>query len=99
MIQNNNPSEQLTKLQKKVEGLERKIRELETSLSVPRPKEKLLSTAEACLYLNVSRMTLYRYMDEGLLAYNMVGKQRRFALTELDRFMDRDRKDALPSIL
>jgi len=44
-------------------------------------------------------MTLYRYMDEGLLAYNMVGKQRRFALTELDRFMDRDRKDALPSIL
>lgn len=99
MIQNNNPSEQLTKLQKKVEGLERKIRDLETSLSVPRPKEKLLSTAEACLYLNVSRMTLYRYMDEGLLAYNMVGKQRRFALTELDRFMDRDRKDALPSIL
>ena len=99
MIQNNNPSEQLTKLQKKVEGLERKIRDLETSLSVPRPKEKLLSTAEACLYLNVSRMTLYRYMDEGLLAYNMVGKQRRFALTELDRFIDRDRKDALPSIL
>ena len=99
MSQNNNPSEQLTKLQKKVEGLERKIRDLETSLSVPRPKEKLLNTAEACLYLNVSRMTLYRYMDEGLLAYNMVGKQRRFALTELDRFMDRDRKDALPSIL
>lgn len=99
MIQNNNPSEQLTKLQKKVEGLERKIRDLETSLSVPRPKEKLLNTAEACLYLNVSRMTLYRYMDEGLIAYNMVGKQRRFALTELDRFMDRDRKDALPSIL
>ena len=99
MIQNNNPSEQLTKLQKKVEGLERKIRDLETSLSVPRPKEKLLNTAEACLYLNVSRMTLYRYMDEGLLAYNTVGKQRRFALTELDRFMDRDRKDALPSIL
>ncbi|MDC1537964.1 helix-turn-helix domain-containing protein [Schleiferiaceae bacterium] len=72
---------------------------METSLSVPRPKEKLLSTAEACLYLNVSRMSLYRYMDEGLLAYNMVGKQRRIALTELDRFMDRDRKDALPSIL
>lgn len=99
MIQNNNPSEQLTKLQKKVEGLERKIRDLETSLLLPRPKEKLLSTAEACLYLNVSRMTLYRYMDEGLLAYNMVGKQRRFALTDLDRFMDRDLKDALPSIL
>ena len=44
-------------------------------------------------------MSLYRYMDEGLLAYSMVGKQRRIALTELDRFMDRDRNDALPSIL
>ena len=99
MQQTNNSSEELSKLKKKVDGLERKIRELETSLSVPRPKEKLLGTAEACLYLNVSRMSLYRYMDEGLLAYNMVGKQRRIALTELDRFMDRDRKDALPSIL
>ena len=99
MQHTNNSSEELTKLKKKVDGLEQKVRELETSLSVPRPKEKLLSTAEACLYLNVSRMSLYRYMDEGLLAYNMVGKQRRIALTELDRFMDRDRKDALPSIL
>ena len=80
MIQNNHPSEQLTKLQKKVEGLERKIRDLEASLSVPRPKEKLLNTAEACMYLDVGRTSLYRYMDEGLLAYTMVGKQRRFAL-------------------
>ena len=99
MIQNNHPSEQLTKLQKKVEGLERKIRDLEASLSVPRPKEKLLNTAEACMYLDVGRTSLYRYMDEGLLAYTMVGKQRRFALKDFDRFMDRDRKDALPSIL
>jgi len=51
------------------------------------------------MYLDVGRTSLYRYMDEGLLAYTMVGKQRRFALKDLDRFMDRDRKDALPSIL
>ena len=99
MIQNHHSSEQLTKLLKKVEGLERKVRDLETRFSLPRPKEKLLSTAEACMYLNVGRTSLYRYMNEGLLAYIMVGKQRRIALTELDRFMDRDRKDALPSIL
>ena len=99
MQHTNNSSDELSKLKKKVNGLERKIRELEKTLSVPRPKEKLLGTAEACLYLNVSRMSLYRYMDEGLLAYNMVGKQRRISLTELDRFMDLDRKDALPSIL
>lgn len=99
MQNTNNSTEELSKLKKKVDGLERKIRELETRLAVPRPKERLLSTAEACLYLNVSRMTLYRYMDEGLLAYNMVGKQRRFALTALDRFMDRGGKEALPSIL
>ena len=98
MIQNHHSSEQLTKLLKKVEGLERKVRDLKPG-SLPRPKEKLLSTAEACMYLNVGRTSLYRYMNEGLLAYIMVGKQRRIALTELDRFMDRDRKDALPSIL
>jgi len=67
---------------------------LETRLAVPRPEERLLGTAEACLYLEVGRSSLYRYMDEGLLAYTMVGKQRRFALTELDRFMDRQQKDA-----
>ena len=44
--------------------------------------------------MEVGRSSLYRYMDEGLLAYTMVGKQRRFALTELDRFMDRQQKDA-----
>lgn len=99
MIQNNHPSKQLTMLQKKVEGLERKVGELESRLSIPRPKEKLLNTAEACMYLDVGRTSLYRYMDGGLLSYTMVGKQRRFALQELDRFMDRDRKDALPSIL
>jgi len=99
MQHTSNSTEELSKLQKKVDSLERKVRELEISLSVPRPKEKLLGTADACLYLDVSRMSLYRYMEEGLIAYQLVGKQRRIALTELDRFMNRDRKDALPSIL
>jgi excisionase family DNA binding protein len=94
-----NPTDELKKLQKKVDSLERKIGELETLLSVPRPKERLLGTAEACRYLEIGRSSLYRYIQNGMLGYSLVGKQRRFALTELDRFMDRRQTNALPSIL
>ena len=95
----NKPNDDLSRLQGKVEGLEQKIKDLESRLARPRPQKRLLGTKEACMYLNVSRMTLYRYMNEGILAYNMVGKQRRIALSDLDELLERSRKESLPTIL
>jgi len=93
------PNNDLSKLESKVENLEKKLGDLELRLALPRPKERLLGTKEACLYLEVSRTSLYRYMDEGILAYNRVGKQRRIALSDLDKFIERIRKEASPTIL
>ena len=83
----------------KVDKLEKKVASLEQHIDRVRPKEKLLEISQACLYLEVSRMTLYRYMDQGLLGYTKVGKTRRIALAELDKFISGSRIEAKPSIL
>jgi excisionase family DNA binding protein len=50
----------------------------------PEPaEEKLLTTAEACEYLRVSKPTLHRWKREGLIAHVRIGNNIRYKLTDL----------------
>lgn len=93
------PHPELGRLRNRIEELERKLDDLEKRFASPRPSRKFLNTKEACSYLEIGRTTLYRYMDHGLLAYHLVGGQRRLTITDLDEFLERNRQEPLPSIL
>ena len=51
----------------------------------PRP----LTTAEACEFLRCSRWTLRKFCREGQIRPKRVGRQLRYSLRELERFLDR----------
>lgn len=57
---------------------------------------KLLTAAEAAKYLGVTRSTLYKYKEAGLLAYHKIGSMRfRISIEDLDRFIERRRVPAI----
>lgn len=50
----------------------------------PQPtEEKLLTTAEACEYLRVSKPTLHRWKRESLIAHVRIGNNIRYKLSDL----------------
>jgi excisionase family DNA binding protein len=53
------------------------------------PEETWLTMSQAMQYLQVSRRTLYRLMDEGMLPYYRITgtRQRRFKRSDLDQLM------------
>ena len=48
----------------------------------------LLTTKEACEYLNISRATLYKLIREGKLKPLKIGRSTRFDRRDLDRFIE-----------
>ena len=50
-------------------------------------KNELLTVAETCRYLKISPRTLYRYIQERQLPGFKLGKERRFARTDLERWL------------
>ena len=50
-----------------------------------------LSTAEAAKYLGITSRTLYRFIDEGLIAGYRFGRVIRLKQTDVDAFIDASR--------
>lgn len=50
---------------------------------------KLITVAEACERLSVSRSLLYKEMDGGRLGYVKIGRARRIRETDLDALVER----------
>ncbi|GMV48675.1 helix-turn-helix domain-containing protein [Nitrospirales bacterium NOB] len=50
-------------------------------------KNELLTVAETCRYLKISPRTLYRYIQERQLPGFKLGKEWRFARTDLERWL------------
>lgn len=50
-----------------------------------------LSTAEAAKYLGITSRTLYRFIDEGLIAGYRFGRVIRLRQTDVDAFIDASR--------
>ena len=53
--------------------------------------EELFTVKEACEYLRLSRRTLYKYMEDGVLPYYVVGPggRRRLKRQDLDSLVTR----------
>lgn len=51
------------------------------------PKNELLTVAETCRYLKISPRTLYRYIQDRRLPGFKLGKEWRFARTDLERWL------------
>jgi excisionase family DNA binding protein len=51
--------------------------------------EDLLSVEDACKFLSVSRMTLYRQMDSGKLRYTRIGRLRRIPKQAVAELIER----------
>ena len=58
-------------------------------------KNELLTVAETCRYLNVSVRTLNRYIRERRLPGFKLGKEWRFARTDLDQWLQ-ERPGSIP---
>ena len=53
--------------------------------------EPLYTVEEACKFLKVSRQTLYRYMDDGLLEYVEIPAGRRFRREHLEGLLSKSK--------
>lgn len=56
--------------------------------------ERLLTSKEACDYLQVSRSTLHKLLKTGKLKGVKVGRQWRFSSDDVRRFLDEQRAAA-----
>lgn len=54
---------------------------------------QLLTPKQTAAMLNVSLSTLYRLKDRGLLPFHCIGGGVRFAISDLERFLESCRKD------
>lgn len=52
------------------------------------PKRRLFKFREACQYLSVSEHTLNDMIDDGLIPCYRLGREKRFRLEELDKFIE-----------
>ena len=52
---------------------------------------KMLSTADAAKYLGITSRTLYRFIDEGLIAGYRFGRVIRLKQTDVDAFIEASR--------
>ena len=70
----------LVKLDEIREGLHKQVN--------PSPiQERYLTNAEVCDLLKVSRRTLQRYRDEGLIAFSQVGATIRYKAADVEQFL------------
>ena len=69
---------------------------IEVIQSTPFPSDYLISLPEACKLLDISDATIRRYIKDGKLpAYNF-GKEYKFKLNEISKFIDSTRVEIKP---
>jgi excisionase family DNA binding protein len=68
---------------------------------MPKPQEnseEWLTTKDACAYLKVSQMTIFRWMKSGKLAHYKIGNALRFKQEDLDALANKVQSDHSPTI-
>jgi hypothetical protein len=85
------PEEDFSRLLERLDSLEHKI----DSLTTTNAGSKLLySIPDACEFLKVSKRTLQRYRDEGLLSFTQVSGKIMFQGTDIEAFLNGNRVEA-----
>ena len=74
----------------KIANLEKKVDELNTGIS----SIGLFTIKEACDFLKVSKRTLQRYRDEGLLSFTQVTGKIMFQRADIEAFLNSNHVDA-----
>ncbi len=62
---------------------------------LPPTKPRLMSVNQLCAALCMGRTKAYQLMDEGAIAYVMLGGVRRIPVTEVERIVSEARRAAL----
>lgn len=83
----------------RINQLENEIFRLKENMHVENLRNRYLDINCASNYLGISPRSFYRIMERGELGYTMVGKHRKFLLTELDAYIQKQSTSALGSIL
>ena len=85
-------------LQKRIAQLESQVQKLFELTQEPQ-KEKYMDVASACTFLGISRVGIYRLMRKGELGFTHIGQQRRILISELTKYINKNKVNALPTIL
>lgn len=97
--ENNKPELQYEQLHKRIMQLESQVEKLIEVTTEPQQKEKFMDVASACRFLGISRVGIYRLMKKGELGFIHIGQQRRILISELIKYTNKNKINALPSIL
>lgn len=84
---------------RKLENINQLLEGKVGSLMNSRRNDSLLSTEQACAYLEVSRTEIYRITKKGSLAYTKRGGRRFYSIEELDKFKEGVYYPAVKSII
>jgi len=99
MWQENNKSEpNYEQLQMRILQLESQVEKLLGSTQ-EHQKDNYLDVESASKFLGISRMGIYRLMKKGDLGFIHIGQQRRILISELNKYTQKKKVNALPSIL
>jgi excisionase family DNA binding protein len=79
------------KILDKMEGIEQKLDNLN---NIGIATNQLFSILEACKLLHVSKRTLQRYRDAGLLSFTQVSGKIMFQKTDIEAFLNANRVEA-----
>jgi excisionase family DNA binding protein len=93
------PKVDYEKIIDKVSQLENEVAKLKEMNSLIPEKERYMDIKNACILLGISRANLYRIMERGELGYTLIGRQRRLLIVDLEEYFEKQRKEALDSIL
>ena len=74
----------------KLEALDKKVEQLATGIST----KSLYTIADTCELLNVSKRTLQRYRDNGLLSFTQVNDKIMFQKADIEAFLNRNRVES-----
>ena len=97
--ENTKPGQTYEQLHKRVMQLESQVEKLIEVSQQPQQKDRYLDVASTCIFLGISRVGLYRLMKKGDLGFTHIGQQRRILISELTKYTNKNKVNALPSIL
>lgn len=93
------PQSEYETIVEKVSQLEKEIEKLKVQNQTIPEKDRYMDMKNACMLLGISRASIYRIMERGELSYTNIGKQRRMLISDLMKYSENKRKEALGSIL
>ncbi len=85
--------EEYIQLSKKLESLEKKVDSLNGGIG----SKSLYTIMEACTLLQVSKRTLQKYRDEGMLSFSQIGNKIFFRHTDIENFLSKYRVESYES--